>query len=160
MLRDVAEGIAEYVRKDAVLSGVRGFTVVVEDKADFGNEISLAIGRLGVCVTIAVTGFVRVQQSPIPQGVVRFQISCWENPTLNREDLSDMTAQAVAERLVAILHWHKFPFTVGQFLFVDFERDDVPEANVVRMNFEVNTVLGYEERICRETQQPTNHRSE
>lgn len=147
MLRQVAEGIAEYIREDEFLrERCSNLTVVVEDKADVFFEISNAIAQLGVCVLIAVTGFRRTSNCPLPQGNLQIQISCYEHPTLNRDDLSSLTAQAVCERLVKILNYHKFPFFVGQMLFQDFSREDVDEANIVRGNFEVNTALGLEER--------------
>lgn len=145
MLRDIAQGIADFIAQDSVLHEDGNVTVVVEDKADVGMSIANAIAQLGVCVLIAVTGF-RKKDGAVPlHGEIQLQISCFEHPTLNRDDLSTMTAQAVTERIAKILNYRKFPFLVGQMLFKDFTRDDVDEANVYRSSYEVHTRLGYED---------------
>ena len=142
-LRDVAQGIADYLADDEVLHDGGNVTVVVEDKAVAAFEIAQAIAQTGVCVLVAVTDFRRVQNSPLLQGTLSLQITCYENPELNRGDLSTLTAQGAMERIVEILHYARFPFLANQVLFSDFSRDDVREANVLRGNFTVNTVLGY-----------------
>ena len=141
--RRIAEGIAEFIARDEILHDEGHVTVVVEDKGDYSFQILEAIGSLGVCVTIAVVGFRRVDRSPIPQGTLELQISTYEHPTLNRDDPSVLTAQGVMERLIEILHYHRFDFMPNQLIFKDFRRDDTDEANVVRGNFETNTILGY-----------------
>jgi hypothetical protein len=149
MLRDIAQGIADFISEDEILHRDGDVTVVVEDKSDIGTEIANALGQLGVCVLVAITGFRRVDGLAIPQGAIQFQISCFENPILNREDLSTLTAQGVMERIVTILHYKKFPFILGQVIFQDFARDDVDEANIVRGNFEAHTTLNFsEEYFC------------
>ena len=146
MLRDIAQGIADYIAQDEVLRDGGNVSVVVEDKADYAFEIQSAISQMGVCVTIAVVGFQVTSQSPLLSGTLQIQVSCYEHPSLNREDLSTPTAQFVAERLSSILHYHRFPFLRGQFILKDFSREDAEEANVVRMNFDVHTNLGFENR--------------
>lgn len=145
MLREVAEGIAKFIEEDQVLHDDGHVTVVVEDKANVAAELEIALGQLGVCVLIAVTGFDRKPNCFQPQGRLRLEISCHESPELNRDDPSVLTAQGVAERLVKILHYHEFPFVIGQMLFQNFTRDDVDEANIVTGNYEVETALGYED---------------
>jgi len=145
MLRDVVQGIADFITNDEVLHESGTVTVVVEDKASVAFEIANAIAQVGVCVLVSVTGFNRVSNSPIMQGTLRLQVSCYEHPELNRDDPSTLTAQGVMERLVKILHYARFPFLANQLLFQDFNRDDVDEANIVRANFEVNTLLGFED---------------
>lgn len=152
MLRDVAQGIADYIADDEILHNEGNITVVVEDKADIGTAIATAIGQLGVCVMVAVTGFRRKDTSPLLQGDVQIQVSCYEHPSLNRDDLSTMTAQGVTERIAKILNYKRFPFLVGQMLFKDFSRDDVDEANIVRSNYEVHTRLGFEDGYFGEQQ--------
>ena len=152
MLRDIAQGIADYIADDEILHNEGNITVVVEDKADIGTAIATAIGQLGVCVMVAVTGFRRKDTSPLLQGDVQIQVSCYEHPSLNRDDLSTMTAQGVTERIAKILNYKRFPFLVGQMLFRDFSRDDVDEANIVRSNYEVNTRLGFEDGFFGEQQ--------
>jgi len=147
MLRDIAEGIAEFIREDQVLHDAGHVTVVVEDKADISTEITTAIGSMGVCVVIAVTGSKRVPQSPILQGDINFEISCHESPEFNRDDDSALTAQGVMERLLKILHTRQFPFLYKHMLFNDFTRDDVDEANIVSGNFTAHHILGYEDRF-------------
>lgn len=152
MLRDIAQGIADYIADDEILHNKGNITVVVEDKADIGTAIATAIGQLGVCVMVAVTGFRRKNTSPLLQGDVQIQVSCYEHPSLNRDDLSTMTAQGVTERIAKILNYKRFPFLVGQMLFRDFSRDDVDEANIVRSNYEVHTRLGFEDGYFGEQQ--------
>ena len=146
MLRDVAQGLADFIMEDKVLHDRGHVTVVVEDKADVGFEVVQAISQLGVCVLVAVTDFRRVDRSPVIQGTIQFQISCYEHPALNRDDPSTLTAQGVMERLVEILHYRRFPFIANQMLFQSFSRDDTDEANVIRGNFEANTLMGYEDK--------------
>ena len=142
MLRECCETIAEFIRQDEVLGDSSAVTVVVEDKAVVAQEIAQAIGRTGVCILVAVTGFERRDQSPVPQGNLRLQISCYEHRELNRDDPSALTAQAASERLARILHYRRLPCFVGQIVFTDFARDDVDEANIVRGNYFVQTYLG------------------
>ena len=145
--RRIAEGIAKFIAEDEVLHDNGHVSVVVEDKGDFSFQILEAIGSLGVCVTIAVAGFRRVDRSPVPQGTLELLISCFEHPTLNRDDPSVLTAQGVMERLIEILHYRRFDFMPNQLIFKDFRRDDTEEANIVRGNFETNTILGYPDRF-------------
>lgn len=140
-LRAVTEEIAAFIRDDNVLRERGKVTVVVEDKADVGFEVAQAIASLGVCVLVSVTGFRRRQNSPIAQGTLELQISCFEHPTINREDGMTLTAQGVSERLAYILHYHRFKSNAGQLLLRDFSRDDVDEANIVRSNYEVEHAL-------------------
>ena len=145
MIKDIEQGIADFISDDKYLHDNGHITVVVEEKADTAFEISKALAELGVCVLVDVTGFTRVQNSPLVQGTLEIEIVCYEHPSLNRDDENTLTAQAVMERLANILHYKKFPFFVGKMIFKDFRRDDVDEANIVRGNFEVNTELGYED---------------
>lgn len=153
MLRDVAQGIADFIAQDPVLNERSHVSVVVEDKADVGYEVADAIAQTGVCVLVAVTGFRRVDNSPLLQGTAQFTVSCLEHPTLNRDDPSTLTAQGVAERLARILHYREFPFLANKIIFRDFSRDDVDEANIVRISFEANTLLGFEDAWLAEQQQ-------
>lgn len=146
MIKDIEQGLADFISDDKVLHDNGHITVVVEERADVAFEISQALAQLGVCILIDVTGFTRKQESPVLQGTLEVEIVCYEHPSLNRDDENTLTAQAVMERLATILHYKKFPFFVGQMIFKDFRRDDVEDANVVRGSFEVNTRLGYEDR--------------
>ena len=148
--RDIAEGIAEAIMGDDALHDDGHISVVVEDNGDFNFQISEALGQMGVCITVAVVGFRRVERSPIPQGTLELQISCYEHPSLNRGDPSNLTAQGAMERLVKILHYRHFPFLANQMIFRDFRRDDVEEANIVRGSFEANTLLGFEDAWAEE----------
>ena len=142
--RDIAEGIAEAIREDEVLHDDGNVSVVVEDKGDYNYQISEALARMGVCVTVAVVAFRRVERSPVLQGTLELEVSCYEHPSLNRDDPSTMTAQGVMERLAKVLHYRRFPFLANQLIFKDFRREDVDEANIARGSFEANTLLGYE----------------
>lgn len=145
MMRQIAEGIAEFIRADEYLSACGNISVVVEDKAGVAYEVARALGGIGVLVLISVVGFRRYERAQVVAGDIEFQISCFEHPELNRAGLDTPTAQGVAEYLSKILHYHRFPFLVGQFIFKDFGRDDVDEANIVRSNYTVHTQLGYED---------------
>lgn len=154
--RDIAEGIAEFIAEDEVLRKDGNVSVVVEDKGDFNWQISEALGQMGVCVTIAVVSFRRVDKSPILQGNLELQISCYENPSLNRTDAATLTAQGVMERLEEILHYRRFPFLANQLMFKESRRDDVDTANIVRGDFEVNTLVGYERAWAAERRNKDN----
>ena len=145
MLRDIAQGIADFIAEDKVLHNDGNVAVIVEDKADVGMAIANAIGQLGVCVLVSVVGFRRKEGSPVVQGTLQIQVSCYEHPALNRDDLSTLTAQGVTERIAKIMNYHQFPFLIGQMRFSDFSRDDVDEANICRSNYEVHTALGFED---------------
>jgi hypothetical protein len=141
-LRDIAQGIADFIMEDEYLHDSGHVTAIVEDKASLSFEIPNAISQLGVCVVVAVTGFDVVQNSPVLQGTVRIQVSCYEHPELNREDESSLTAQGAMERIARILHYCKLPCLPNQLICKGFSRDDVDEANIVRGNFETNTIIG------------------
>ena len=145
-LRRIAEGIAEFIARDEVLHEDGHVSVVVEDKGDFGFQIADALGSLGVCVTVAVVSFSNVPNSPLPQGRLELQVSCYEHPTLNRDDPSVLTAQGVMERLVHILHYARLPFLPNQLIFKDFRREDSEDANIARGNFETNVRLWWDGR--------------
>lgn len=146
MLRDVAEGVAAAIRADPAIAADGRVSVVVEDLADYGFEIERAIAQLGVCVTVAVTGFRKREGcGPFVAGTLALQISCYEHPSLNRDDPSAKTAQWVAEHLARTLNWRRFPFLASKMVFRDFSRDDVEEANIVRGTYEVEHVLGAED---------------
>lgn len=155
-MRDIAEGVAEAIMEDDVLHEYGNVSVVVEDEGDFNYRISEALGQMGVCVTVAVVAFRRVERSPVLQGTLELQISCYEHPSLNRDDPSTMTAQAVMERLAKILHYRRFPFLANQMIFRDFRRDDIDEANIVRGSFEANTLLGFEDAWAEERRNGNN----
>ena len=96
MLRNVENGIANAIREDPVILSSGTVTVIVEDLADISYEISKALGELGVCVTVAVTAFdKRESLGPMVQGTLHVEITCYENPSLNRQDTSTPTAQAM-----------------------------------------------------------------
>ena len=145
MLRDIAEGIAEFIREDEYLRDHGQVSVVVEDKANVGFEVEQAVGSLGVLALVSVTGMSNLNQSPVLQVNIDIQISCFEHPSLNRDDPDTLTAQGVSERIAQILHYHRFPFLVGQMVFKDAGRDDVEDANILRSNYRVQTELGYED---------------
>lgn len=146
MLREIAEGIADFIREDEYLRLHGEVAVVVEDKADVRFEVERAVGELGVLALVSVVGFSRTDRSPVVQGNIEFQITLFEHPSLNREDPDTLTAQGVAEHLAKLLHYKRFPFLAGQMIFKDMGRDDVDEANIVRMNYEAHTRLGFEDR--------------
>lgn len=143
-LREIAEGIAAAIEADDVIHDCGTVSVVVEDKADFYSAIAEAIGQIGVCVTVAVAGFTRRDRSPILQGTLELQISCFEHPQINRGDPANLTAQGTMERIAQILHYRRFPFLANQLIFKDCRREDTQEANIMRGNFEVDTVLGFQ----------------
>ena len=156
MLREITEGIAKFLREDSVLAEDGRVSVVVEDKSNYAFEIERAIAEVGVCVTIAVTDFrKRDNTGPFVAGTLTFQISCYEHPSLNRDDVSAKTAQWVAEYLSRLLNWRKFPFLATKMLFKNFSRDDVDEANIVRGTYEVEHILGAEDRYFHPQEQHT-----
>lgn len=146
MLREVEEGIAAVIRDDPAILAAGNVSVVVEDKACIAYEIAKALGELGVCVTVAVTGFTKRQDlGPMVQGTLAVEIACYEHPTLNRQDPSTPTAQWMAEHIARILNWRKVPQLTNKLIFRDFSRDDVEEANIVRGRYEAEHRLGFEE---------------
>lgn len=143
-LREVAEAIAEVIRTDAAVVESGKVTVCVEDKADVAFQIQNALGALGLCVVVAITGFDRRSQSgPIISGNARIELSVYEAPPLNSgEPRSGLTAQGLSERIASVLHYARFPGLVtGPLRFTNFSRDDVDEANIVRNTYEAETVL-------------------
>ena len=145
MIKDIEQGIADYIAEDQYLHDHGHVTVVVEEKADTAFEIQQSLAQLGVCVLVEVPSFNRNDRMPNIQGTLSIEIVCYEHPALNRDDEATLTAQATMERIARILHYKKFPFLIGPVIFKGFNRDDVEDANVVRGNFEVYTRLGHEE---------------
>lgn len=151
-LREVEEGIAAVIREDPAILAAGNISVVVEDKACLAYEIAKALGELGVCITVSVTGFdKRADLGPMVQGTLHFEIACYEHPTLNRTDASTPTAQWAAEHLARILNWRRIPQLTNKLIFRDFSRDDVEEANIVRGRFEAEHRLGFEENANHQT---------
>ena len=140
-LRDMADEVAGFIRGDEVLAGAGCVTVAVEDRADVGFAVQEAVGRLGVFVLVSVLSFRRADRSPVMQGTLEMQVSCFEHPSLNREDPGSLTAQGAAERIAGILHYRRFATLAGQMLVKDFSRDDADEANIVRINCEAHARL-------------------
>ena len=140
-LRSIAEGIAEFIANDNVIHDCGTVSVLVEDKANVAFEVANALSRDGVSIVIATTDFKRTDASPIVQGILTMQISCIENPELNRDDAGKLTAQAAMERIAHILHCRRFGFLSNPLLFDNFARQDTDEANVVQGTFTVNTKL-------------------
>jgi hypothetical protein len=157
--RDIADGIAKFIEQDQVLHDDGNVTVVVEDRGDFGFQIQQALGQLGVCVTVAIASFSRVDNSPILQGKVELQISTYEHPALNRSDPALLTAQGAMERIVRILHGRRFPFLANRMLFGGLRRDDTDEVNIVRGDFSANTLLNFEQTVATEST-PTTTKEE
>lgn len=141
-LRDIATRIAAIIGEDPVMTDSGNLSVVVEDKGDYAFKIAQALGSLGVCVTVAVTGFRRVDRSPVLEGTVDLEISTYENPALNRADESYMTAQKAMERISEILHYAMIDGLEHPVIFKDFRREDVDDANIVRGSFETHAKLG------------------
>lgn len=141
-LRSIAEGIARCIAEDKFLHDRCHLTVVVEDKGDYGYRIAEALGATGVCVTVAVTGFNRVDRSPLLQGNLNIQISTYEHPSLNRDDPSTLTAQGAMERTCSLLHYRRFDFVPNRLIFKSFRREDTDDVNIVRADFETNVLIG------------------
>lgn len=148
VLRRYADAIAEFVREDAVLGSYGGLTVVVEDRANIDTEISRAIAKAtgGVAVLVSVTGFRRRANSGRAlTGTIDFEVSVHENPLFNRKGQFVLTAQCVAERLAALLHWVRLDGFDGRLLFDDLVRADDNAANVVVAKFHAEQTLRGEE---------------
>ena len=140
-LRSIGEGLAEYIMQDKVLHDDGKVTVLVEDKANVWFEAANALSVAGVTVLIAMREFRRQPNSPILQGTLSIDISCMENPELNRDDSATLTAQAVMERIAQILHYARLPCLSNVILFDNFSRQDEEDTNIVRGAFTTNTVL-------------------
>jgi hypothetical protein len=142
--------LAQIIESDDAIRKDGHVTVVVEDKCDVDTAIRTALGMTGVGVVVAILGFRRVDGSPILQGNLEMQATCFEQPGLNRDDLSVLTAQGVAERIMSILHYRRAPFLANQIIVSGYGRDDRDDANVARVEFSANTLVGYEKRWMEE----------
>lgn len=144
VLRTYASDIARFIEADAVLGGYGGLTVIVEDKANIETSIRAAITKAtgGVAVLVAVTGFRRRPNSgELLTGTIDFQISVHENPIFNRKGQFVLTAQCVAERLAALLHWARIPGYDNRLLFDDLVRVDDNAANIVAVKLHAEQTL-------------------
>lgn len=142
--RGVAEGIADAIRDAAGVQGRGDVSVIVEDKGDVEALVAEAIGSVGLCVIIGITGFTRRAQSgPVITGTLDFEFRVAEIPSVNRTAQGFVTAQQMAEWLARNLHWRTWDGMDGRpLLFVGFQRDDSDEFNVCRVNFTGECSLG------------------
>ena len=142
--RDIAEGIADYIRSLGCFDGRSDITVIVEDKGVIEKEIAQSLSFAGVCILIAVMGFDRLGSSgPILRGNLKLEFRVMEHPFANREKQGSMTAQQVMELLIQNTHWRTFDGMDGRpLLFQDFSREDTDEVNVVRGNWSGEVSLG------------------
>ena len=133
--RTCAETIASFIEADEILGSYGdNLTVIVEDKAEIESSIRTAItkGTGGVAVLVAVTGFRRRANSGRNlTGTLDFQISVHENPMFNRKGQFVMTAQCVAERIAAILHWTRLEGFDNPLLVDGLQRTDDNTANIM-----------------------------
>lgn len=143
-LREIAEGIAGFIREDVALKPIPHLKVVVEDKADIATEIQGAIAQAGgLCVMVCTPGFRRRNGSgAVLQGTLDVEIRVYEQPSLNRGTQGSHTAQQIAELLMLLLHRREFPFLSYWLNFRDFARQDVDEANIVSLNFDTEYSFG------------------
>lgn len=137
-IKRIVEMIAELISSDEVLHNEGKVSVVVEDKGNYEYKIREALAIDGVCVTIAVVSFRRVDKSPLMRGDLEMQISCFEHPDLNRsDDIGNMTAQNVMTHIADNYHYRNIDNGAGPLIFSDFSRDDTDEVNIVRGNFRI-----------------------
>lgn len=144
VLRAYASDLARFIEADEVLGCYGGLTVIVEDRADVETQINTAITKAtgGVAVLVAVTGFRRRPNSgELLTGTIDFQVSVHENPLFNRKGQFVLTAQCVAERLAAFLHWARVPGYDNRLLFEDLVRADDNAANVVVVRLHAEQTL-------------------
>ncbi len=144
VLRAYASDLARFIEADEVLGNYGGLTVIVEDRADVETQVNTAITKAtgGVAVLVAVTGFRRRPNSgELLTGTIDFQVSVHENPLFNRKGQFVLTAQCVAERLAALLHWARVPGYDNRLLFEDLVRADDNAANVVVVRLHAEQTL-------------------
>ena len=141
--RDIAEGIADYIRSLGCFDGRSDITVIVEDKGVIEKEIAQAMSFGGVCIIVGITGFDRRSQSgPLVTGTLKFELRIIERVAINRGHQGAMTVQEAAEHLARGLHWENVGGLDSPLLFQDFSREDSDEFNIVRMNFSGEASLG------------------
>lgn len=142
--RRVAEDIADSIRDAAGVQGRGDVSVIVEDKGDIDALVAEALGSVGLCVIVGVTGFTRRAQSgPVITGTLDFEFRVVETPAVNRTEQGFVTAQQMAEWLARNLHWRTWEGMGGKpLLFGGFQRDDTDEFNVCRVNFSGECSLG------------------
>lgn len=142
--RRIAEAIADAIRCAAGVAGHGGISVVVEDKGDIDALVAEALGSVGLCVIVGVTGFTRRAQSgPVITGSFDMEFRVVEIPSVNRTAQGFVTSQQMAEWLARNLHWRTWEGMDGRpLLFGGFQRDDADEANICRVTFSGECSLG------------------
>lgn len=144
VLRTYADALATFVKADSVLGSYGNLTVVVEDRANIDTAIAQALAKStgGVAVLVAATAFRRRPNSGrVLSGTVEFQLSVHENPLFNRRGQFVLTAQCVAERLAAILHWAKLDGYDSRLVLDDLVRADDNAANIVVVRLHTEQTL-------------------
>lgn len=148
ILRGCADEIAAVISEDEFLAEGDGVTVLVEDRGDWRFKLANEIARLkGVAVLVAITGFNRRPNSGRRlEGTLHIEVTCIENPVLNRRSQNAITAQRAAERLARLLHWRRLGKDGfdNPLLLTDIGRNDDNMANIEVLRFETEQSLDLE----------------
>jgi len=86
-----------------------GFAIVQEDKGDIEKQISIAVGRVGICILILMgRAWCRRPNIPGPYfDEVEYVIEIAENALINRGDNgTGKTAREAAHRICNLVHQH------------------------------------------------------
>lgn len=139
-IRKMCESIADEIRRkkdaDKWLSNSCQLAVLVEDKLTDNFAIESSLGRNSLAVVVGLTSFARkAQMGELAFGTATFDISVFENPTMNRESEGTPTAQSVAEFLIDALHWATLQEFETPLRFQSMTRADEPQAVVERLTF-------------------------
>lgn len=107
MIFDLMEEVADTLRAESYFNDI---TVITEDVKDIEKEITVALGKIGICCVIITpkAGGVKHGVKPVYFGAVDFVVSVFELTAVNRYGTgSKKKALDVAEMVVATLHAHR-----------------------------------------------------
>ncbi|MCL1922039.1 MAG: hypothetical protein FWG50_13375 [Kiritimatiellaeota bacterium] len=126
------------LKKDAFLA-LNQVEVLLEDKGDINAQITLSLGKLGICAMVTMPGAkARSSNARLLTADADITVQVLENPTINRRRANMCTAGAAARRISAVLNLHRLPD--GEVLVFEEVTSGVLEKAVLLFNVRMKTL--------------------
>lgn len=127
--REFCDELKKLIDCDETIRAAANVTSFVEDRADPAQKVQAALGKMGVLVMISATGHSRKPGvGDLTVGDLTVEITCFENPKLNRANKTDaFTLVQAAEAIKDALHGK----TVlnAKIRYLDMARADADERD-------------------------------
>ena len=125
--RNFCEELKKIIDKNEVIRKAGNVEVFVEDKEDPAQKVKAALAKSGVLVMVATTGHIRkIGVGGETVGDLTFEITCFENPKLNRaRNKNAFTLVQAAEVIKDALHGRNL--LGSKIRYIDMSRADADE---------------------------------